>query len=99
MSKKVFENDSHTSVPDHKKSTKSFQKGSQNLHANADVIPANPESGTNKLLKGSARSAAGEGLPAHESRKVKLGAELKRAHAENSRRENNQADPEGGEQL
>ena len=60
---------------------------------------AKPEMGTSKRQKGSARSAAGEGIPPREKSKVKLGAELKRAHANHNRRENGNADPKGGKQL
>jgi|HubBroStandDraft_6_1064221.scaffolds.fasta_scaffold442331_2 hypothetical protein len=57
-----------------------------------------PEMGTNKRAKGSARSAAGEGISARErGAEKKLPKSVqKKAHDFTKRSENGQADPEGG---
>jgi hypothetical protein len=95
-----------TEVKDSKKSKNALNKQGAGARKNTpsfDTVSRLGEGGNAevpaKKSGASQQSANGQGIPAHESRKMKLGAELKRAHANNARRENNQADPEGGEQL
>jgi hypothetical protein len=59
---------------------------------------ATPEMGTNKRQKGSARSAAGEGIPAgfHPAPKAKLHGVQAKAKAFTTRSENGNAEKTGG---
>lgn len=58
---------------------------------------ATPEMGTNKRQKGSARSAAGEGIPAHSNAgRPKLSGVQKKAQGYTARSENGNAEKTGG---
>jgi hypothetical protein len=58
---------------------------------------AKPEMGTNKRAKGSQRSAAGEGIPAHSNAgRPKLSGVQKKAAGDTARSENDDAEKTGG---
>lgn len=89
----------HRSVPEHKRSTKSFHKGSQNLYMNSDVIPAAPEGGTTTVHKGSQPSANGTGVAPHTAKNANrknLGKVQRAALEANEDRESGDYDRSGG---
>lgn len=89
----------HTSVPERKRSTKSFHKGSQNLYMNSDVIPAAPEGKATNINKGSQPSANGTGAPQHTAKNAnrKNLGKVQRASLEAIEdRESGDYDREGG---